>query len=61
VLADTIPGKLLSSLRSQAQSTPEGGLTQQWRKDFAEKVSQVLQGVSGLARTQQPTFRPDPV
>jgi len=59
-LGDTVPGKQLASLRSQAESTPEGALGQQWRSDFAEKVPQVLHEVSGLARAQPPGFRPNP-
>jgi hypothetical protein len=59
-LADSAPGKLLSSLKSQAESTPEASLSQQWRNDFAGKLSQVIHSVSEIARSQQPGFRPDP-
>lgn len=56
-LADSVPGKLLSTLRSQAESTPEP-LNQRWRTDFAEdfltypKELVILRGASGRASGQ---------
>jgi len=58
-LADSVPGKLLSTLRSQAESTPEP-LNQQWRTSFAGRLASVTHGVSDIAKGQQPGFRPDP-
>jgi hypothetical protein len=59
-LAETEPGKTLSSLKIQVESTPEAGLAQQPREELAGKIENVLHGVSGLARAQQPDFRPGP-
>jgi hypothetical protein len=59
-LATSDPGKQLSILRSQAESTPEAALSQQWRNDFAGKLSQVAHGLSGMAKSQQPGFQPNP-
>jgi hypothetical protein len=58
-LADSDPGRLLSTIRSQAESTPEP-LNQQWRTDFGGKLSDVNKGVSDLAKSQQSGFTPDP-
>jgi hypothetical protein len=55
-LADSIPGKLLSSLKSQVESMPEAALAPQWRSDFAARLYQVIQGVSEMAKGEQPGF-----
>ncbi len=59
-LADSFSGKLLSSLRSQAESTPEAAFSQQWRDDFAGKLASVIRDVSDLARSQQPDYQTSP-
>jgi hypothetical protein len=59
-LADTVPGKLLSSLKSQAESTPQAALAPPWRNDFVAKVYQVIQGISDMAKNDQPGFQPNP-
>lgn len=59
-LAESVPGKLLSSLKSQAEIVTEAALVPQWRSDFAAKVYQVIQGVSDLAKNEQPSFQPKP-
>jgi len=59
-LADSIPGRLLSSLKSQVQVMSDAALAQQWRNDFAAKLSQVIQGVSDMAIGEQPGFKSHP-
>jgi hypothetical protein len=59
-LADSVPGRLLSSLKSQAESTQDVALNQQWRNGFAAKLSQVTHDVSGIAQREQPSFQPNP-
>jgi hypothetical protein len=59
-LATSDPGKQLSILKSQAESAPETVLNLQWRNDFAGRLSQVVSGVSDMAKSQQPSFQPNP-
>lgn len=59
-LSDTEPGKILSLLKSQAQSAQETALNKQWRDDFARRVSEARRGFANLAKLRQPSFRPYP-
>jgi len=59
-MTETDPGRLLSALKLQAESTQETAMNQQWRNDLVEKLRQVRRSLSGLAQTQQGWFRPNP-
>lgn len=57
---DTVPGKQLAALKTQVSGMPEESLDRQWRANFAEQLSTVVKGFSGLTIEKQPDFRPSP-
>jgi hypothetical protein len=59
-LADSVPGKQLSAAKLQLASTPEAALSQEWRNDFAARISQATQAVSDMAKSEQRDFQPNP-
>jgi hypothetical protein len=59
-LAESTPGKLLSTLMLQAQSVQGTALNEQLRNDLAGKIDQIIQDISGLAQSEQPGFQPNP-
>lgn len=59
-LADSIPGKLLSALKSQVEGLPQAALDRRRRNAFAEEMYSVIKGFDILVRQHQPNFRPGP-
>jgi hypothetical protein len=59
-LADSAPGKQLSSLKSETASLPESALDRAWRSAFTAKIYDVTRLLDALLREQQPGYRSNP-
>jgi len=59
-LADSVPGKGLSDVKSRLASMPEAALSPEWRNDFAARVALATRGISDMAKIEQPDFLPNP-
>jgi hypothetical protein len=59
-LSDSAPASRILSLKSEVEHLSEPDLMREWRNGFAERVRSIIQEVSGLAKAQQPDFKPNP-